>query len=218
MIKAILADDEPVVRAGVRAVLSSAQEIEVVGEADNGRTAIELVLAHRPDVAVLDIRMPVMDGIEVVREVRQIDSACACLMLTTFAEDEYLISALSEGASGFVLKTGDPREIIDGVRAVGNGAAYLSPQMTQRVLDLYTRNGRQRLFARDRLQVLSDRELSVLSLLGAGLSNAEIGKRLYIAEGTVKVHVSSILSRVGARNRVEAAILAYEGGLVADLK
>jgi DNA-binding NarL/FixJ family response regulator len=217
MIKVVLADDEPVVRAGVRAVLSTAPSIEVVGEADNGRTAVDLVVAHRPDVAVLDIRMPVMDGIEAIREMRRVGAACACLVLTTFAEDDYLVSALAEGASGFVLKTGDPREIVDGVIAAGGGAAYLSPQMTQRVLDLYTRNGRERLIARDRLQGLSDRELSVLSLVGAGMSNAEIGRRLHIAESTVKVHVSSILNRVGVRNRVEAALLAYESGL-ADLR
>ena len=188
----------------------------MVGEADNGRSAVDLILAHRPEVAVLDIRMPGMDGLEAIRELRRVDAPCACLILTTFVEDDYLISALSEGASGFVLKTGDPREIIDGVTAAGNGAAYLSPQMTQRVLDLYTRNGRERLIARDRLQGLSDRELCVLSRVGAGLSNAEIGRQLHIAEGTVTVHVSSILNRVGARNRVGAAVMAYEAGLVAE--
>lgn len=216
MTRVLLADDEPVVRAGVAAILASEPAIDIVAEAADGREAIDLATAHRPDVAVLDVRMPGTDGLAAAAEIRRRDLGCAVLILTTFADDDYLVRALAEGAGGFVLKTGDPREIIDGVRAVAAGGAYLSPRMARRVLDLYTRRHRRTPAQRSAVTALTDRERTVLGLLGAGLSNAEIGRELHLVEGTIKAHVSTILDRLGIRNRVQAAIIAHEHGLIPD--
>ncbi|WP_086828133.1 response regulator transcription factor [Allokutzneria sp. NRRL B-24872] len=214
MIRVVLADDEAVVRVGVRAVLAADKGIEVVAEAGDGREAVDLVLAHRPDVALLDIRMPVLTGLDAAEEIRRVAPGTAVLVLTTFADDAYIDRALGEGTSGFVLKTGDPREILDGVRAVASGAAYLSPLVARRVVD---RLGQPRdRAARERVAELTDREREVLGLVGGGLSNAEIAARLHLAEGTVKVYVSTIMKRLGVRNRVRAAIVAYEAGLVTE--
>lgn len=214
MIRVVLADDEAVVRVGVAAVLASDPGIEVVAEAADGHTAVELATAHRPDVAVLDVRMPGTDGLAAAAEIRRRDLGCAVLVLTTFADDDYLRRALAEGAAGFVLKTGDPREIVDGVRAVAAGGAYLSPRMARRVLDLFTRGRHRSPVPRDAVAALTGRERTVLGLVGAGLSNAEIGRELHLVEGTVKAHVSAILDRLGVRNRVQAAIVAHEHGLI----
>ncbi|MCP2165219.1 response regulator [Goodfellowiella coeruleoviolacea] len=218
MIRVLLADDEAMIRAGVRAILSADPEIEVVAEAADGGAAIELVRAHRPDVALLDIRMPRLDGLAAAAEIRLTVPETAVIMLTTFGEDDYIARALGDGASGFLLKAGDPRELIAGVRAVAGGAAYLSPQVAQRVITELAggRLGRG-VAARTRADVLTEREREVLALLGAGLSNAEIASRLYLVEGTVKSHVSAILNRLRVKNRVQAAIIAYEAGLVADV-
>ncbi|GAA1292659.1 response regulator transcription factor [Saccharothrix xinjiangensis] len=213
MIKVVLADDEAIVRVGVRAVLASADDVEVVAEADNGRSAVDLVLRHRPDVAVLDIRMPQLSGLDAAAEIRRVAEGTATLILTTFAEDSYISRALGEGASGFVLKTGDPHELIAGVRAVAAGAAYLSPLVARRVVDHLSGVG-PRLRAADRVAVLTEREREVLGLVGAGLSNSEIAVRIHVVEGTVKVYVSSILKRLDLRNRVQAAIAAHEAGLI----
>ncbi|BBG04018.1 MULTISPECIES: response regulator [Pseudonocardia] len=214
MTRVLLADDEAVVRVGVRAVLASDPGIEVVAEAADGREAIELATAHRPDVAVLDVRMPGTDGLDAAAEITRRDLGCAILVLTTFADDDYLVRALADGAGGFVLKTGDPREIVDGVRAVAAGGAYLSPRMARRVLDLYAR--RRPRVCRASVDALTGRERAVLGLLGAGLSNAEIGRELHVVEGTVKVHVSAVLDRLGVRNRVQAAIVAHEHDLIPE--
>ena len=187
MIRGVLADGEPVVRFGVKAVLSTAADIEVVAEAETGSQAVDLVTRHRPDVAVL--------------------------VLTTFADDAYISRALGEGAAGFVLKTGDPQEIIVGVRAVATGAAFLSP-LVANVLSISSRTRIRGRAATRRVQVLTMREREVLGLVGAGLSNAEIAAQLHIVEGTVKVYVSTILGQLGVRNRVQAAIIAYESGLI----
>lgn len=215
MIRVLLADDEGMVRAGVRAILAAAPDIEVVAEAGDGREAVELARAHRPDVALLDIRMPVLDGLEAAAEMRRAAPDVAVVMLTTFSEDDYISRALDSGASGFLLKSGDPYELMAAVRAVRGGAAYLSPVIAQRVIRQVSggRMGRQAA-ARERIAVLSPREREVLALVGAGLSNAEIGERLFLVEGTVKAYVSAVLSRLDVRNRVQAAILAYEAGLV----
>jgi DNA-binding NarL/FixJ family response regulator len=217
MTRILLADDEPVLRAGVAAILAADPHIEVVAEAAEGREAIELATAHRPDVAVLDIRMPGTDGLTAATEIhRRPDLGCAVLILTTFADDDYLIRALAAGAAGFVLKTGDPREILDGVRAAAAGGAYLSPRMARRVLDLYTRRDRPQRAPRGAVAALTGRERTVLGLVGAGLSNAEIGRELHLVEGTIKAHVSAILDRLGARNRVQAAIIAHEHDLIPE--
>ncbi|WP_449064905.1 response regulator [Planomonospora algeriensis] len=215
MIKVLLADDEAMIRAGVRAILAAAPEIEVVAEAGDGREAVDLVLAHRPDVALLDIRMPRLDGLAAAAELRRVAPETAVLMLTTFGEDEYIARALSEGAAGFLLKAGDPRELLAGIRAAAEGAAYLSPRIARRVIAELT-GGRltRAAAARDQIAGLTPREREVLTLLGAGLSNAQIARRLHLVEGTVKAHVSAILTRLGARNRVQAAIRAYEAGLL----
>jgi DNA-binding NarL/FixJ family response regulator len=217
VIKVLLADDEAMVRAGVRAILAAAPDIEVVVEAADGREALELAGAHRPDVAVLDIRMPVLDGLGAAAELRRVVPGVAVVMLTTFSEDEYITRALDSGASGFLLKSGDPYELMAAVRAVHGGAAYLSPQIAQRVIQQVAggRMSRQSA-ARERVAALTPRERDVLALVGAGLSNAEIGKRLFLVEGTVKAYVSAVLSGLDVKNRVQAAVLAYEAGLVTE--
>ncbi|WP_017975332.1 response regulator [Actinopolyspora halophila] len=219
MIRVLLVDDEAVVRAGVRTILASDAEIEVVAEAGDGRQAVELVREHRPDVALLDIRMPELDGLAAGAEIRRVVPETAVVMLTTFSEDSYIARALSDGASGFLLKSGDPRELVAGVRAVADGAAFLSPKVAHRViteLSVGDPGGRmsRRSAALERIEPLAEREREVLTLVGEGLSNAEIAARLHVVEGTVKSYVSTVLSRLGVRNRVEAAILAHEAGIV----
>ncbi|GLW96607.1 response regulator transcription factor [Microtetraspora sp. NBRC 16547] len=214
MIRVVLADDEPMIRVGVRSILTTDPEIEVVAEAADGREAVELVRAHRPDIAMLDIRMPRLDGLSAVAELRAAVPDVAIIVLTTFDEDEYVSRALAEGAAGFLLKAADPRELIIGVRAVADGAAYLSPRIAQKVI---ARLGGGRLSradtARRHAETLTPREREVLALVGRGLSNQDIGRELFLSEGTVKSHVSAILLRLGLNNRVQAAIVAYEAGL-----
>ncbi|MEV0810108.1 response regulator transcription factor [Micromonospora sp. NPDC050200] len=209
----LLADDEALVRAGVRAVLAADPGIAVVAEAGDGRAAVELTRAHRPRVALLDIRMPKLDGLAAAAEIRRLVPATATVMLTTFGEDEHVARALGHGASGFLLKAGDPRELITGVRAVAEGGAYLSPRVARRVIELNGDRMARVPAARDRTAGLTDREREVLGLVGAGLSNAEIARRLFLTEGTVKGYLTSIFTRLDVRNRVQAAIIAYEAGL-----
>ncbi|NKE59483.1 response regulator transcription factor [Lentzea sp. PSKA42] len=209
MIRVLLADDEAMVRAGVRAILGSDQAIEVVAEASDGREAIDLALKHRPDVVLLDIRMPRLDGLEAAKELARLGFGVA--MLTTFNDDGYLERALDGGARGFLLKSGDPRELIAGVHALASGGAYLAPKVAARMISRF-RGGRIS-ESRTRVEALTARERDVLALLGEGLSNAQIARRLNLVEGTVKGHVSAILTRLGAENRVQAAIVAHEAGL-----
>ncbi|MEE2040596.1 response regulator transcription factor [Nocardiopsis sp. CT-R113] len=215
MIRVLLADDEAMIRAGVRAIVRTDPRIEVVAEAADGREAVDLVLTHRPDVALLDIRMPRMDGLAATAEIRRVAPATAVVILTTFGEDAYISRALGDGASGFLLKAGDPRELITGVHAVADGGAYLSPQVARQVIAQFG-GGRaaREAEAAARLEGLTQREREVLALVGAGLSNADIAARLFLVEGTVKSYVSAILGRLGMRNRVQAAVLAYEAGMV----
>jgi DNA-binding NarL/FixJ family response regulator len=217
VIRVLLADDEAMIRAGVSAILGAAPDIDVVAEAADGRAAVEAARAHRPDVALLDIRMPVLDGLSAAAELRSAVPQTAVIMLTTFGEDEYIAGALESGVSGFLLKSGDPYELMAAVRAVHGGASYLSPKVAHRVIQQIS-DGRlsRRTAAKERLDRLTPREREVLGLLGAGLSNAEIGRRLFLVEGTVKAHVSSLLTRLDVHNRVQAAVLAHEAGLVDD--
>lgn len=214
-ISVVLADDEALVRAGVRAILGADPAIELVAEAADGREAVDAVARFRPDVVLLDIRMPRLDGLAAARELVARVPQTRIVMLTTFGEDDYIDEALGIGAGGFLLKAADPRELIAGVRAVASGAAFLSPVVALRVVNRL-RAGRSPVprEAAEAVGRLTGRERDVLALLGAGCSNAEIGARLFLTEGTVKGHVSSVLIKLDARNRVQAAITAYQAGIV----
>lgn len=214
MIRVVLADDEAMIRSGIAAILGSDPAVEVVGQAGDGRAAVDAVARHQPDIVVLDIQMPVMDGLAAAAEIRRLRQATGVVMLTTFGEDSYIEQALALGANGFLLKSGDPAELLAGIRAVADGAAFLSPKIAKRVI---TRLPLGNAGARAKVAALTPKETEVLALLGAGLSNADIAARLFVVEGTVKAHVSVILGRLGARNRVQAAIMAYQAGLVQSL-
>ncbi|MEU6847026.1 response regulator transcription factor [Streptomyces sp. NPDC046716] len=214
-IRVLLADDEAMIRAGVAAILAAGGGFEVVAEAADGREAVALAQAHRPDVALLDIRMPRLDGLAAAQEITATVPGTAVAMLTTFSEDAYVARALGGGATGFLLKSGDPHELMAGVRAVADGAAFLSPRVARHVIDGLG-GGRlaREAAARQRVDALTPREREVLGLVGAGLSNPEIAARLHLVEGTVKAYVSAVLDRLEVRNRVQAAIVAYEAGLL----
>jgi DNA-binding NarL/FixJ family response regulator len=211
-LRVVIADDQPMMRAGFKAVLEATGSIEVVAEAATGEEAVAAAEAHRPDVVLMDIRMPGMDGIEATRRLpRQ-----RVLILTTFGLDEYIIEALRAGASGFLLKDAPTREVVDAVRAVAAGDAVLAPAVTRQLLDQVGR----RLPAAvsrtpDGLGELTDREQEVLRMLAVGMSNAEIATALVVSEPTVKTHVSNLLGKLGLRDRVQAVIYAYETGLIA---
>ncbi|QVQ52627.1 response regulator transcription factor [Spiractinospora alimapuensis] len=220
-LRVVLADDERMVRAGIASILASATGFEVVGEASDGAEAVALVAQHGPDIALLDVQMPGTDGLSAADTILAQHPGTAVVVLTTFSEDAYVARALGGGASGFVLKTGDPNDLVSGLRAVADGGAYLSPEIARRVIDELGAGGtRGRMsrgaLARERVGQLTEREREVLGLLGEGLSNDAIARRLGIVPGTAKVHVGSILSRLGVANRVQAAILAYEAGLIAE--
>lgn len=211
MIRVLLADDEAMIRAGLTAVLATDPGIAVVAEAADGREAVELARAHQPDVVLMDIRMPRLDGLAAAAELRDV---APVVMLTTFDEDEYVARALADGASGFLLKAADPRELLIAVRAVADGAAYLSPRVAHRVIARLRAGELSRpAAARRKVDRLTPRERDVLALVGRGLSNQEIARELHLSEGTVKAHVSSILRGLDVQNRVQAAITAYEAGM-----
>ncbi|MFB7977374.1 response regulator [Streptomyces vinaceus] len=215
MIRVVIADDEPLIRAGIRMILTSAPDIAVVAEAANGREAVELARAHAPDVMLLDIQMPVMDGLTALGELGRAAPEVRALILTTFGEKENVLRALGSGGAGFLLKDSAPGELIGAVRAASAGDAYLSPGATRHVVDqLASGQGAARgEEARRRVAELSERERGVLALLGEGLSNADAGRRLHMSEATVKTYVSRILSKLGCENRVQAALLARDAGL-----
>ncbi|GAB2507388.1 response regulator transcription factor [Nocardiopsis aegyptia] len=216
-LRVVLADDEAMMRAGIRAILTAVPGLDVVGEAEDGAAAVDLVADLRPDIALLDVQMPGTDGLAATEAITARYPDTAVVILTTFSEDAYIARALSGGASGFVLKSGDPTHLVTGLRAVADGGAYLSPEIARRVIDELGASGprlSRGTAARERVAVLSDREREVLALVGEGWSNDQIARRLAIAPGTVKVHVGSILTRLDVRNRVQAAVLAYEAGLV----
>jgi DNA-binding NarL/FixJ family response regulator len=214
MIKVLIADDEPLVRAGIRTVLESADGIVVTAEADDGRAAVEAALACRPDVALLDITMPVLDGLAAVAEIRRHMPGIRPVMLTSFGTQLNAQRAVQAGTNGFVLKSCAPDELIRAVRAAHAGQAYLSPQITGFVLDMIPRSGIARgQAAAARLGTLSPRELQVMSLLAEGLPNASIAGRLGMTEASVKTYVSRILAKLGCANRVQVALLARDAGL-----
>ncbi|NJQ05377.1 response regulator transcription factor [Streptomyces lonarensis] len=215
MIRVLVADDEPLIRAGIRQILASADDIEVVAEAADGREAVDLACSHAVDVALLDIRMPALDGLGALAELRRAAPAVRALVLTTFGEREYVLRALAAGGAGFLLKDAAPAELIRAVRAAAAGDAFLSPGVTRHVVDTLADGGEstRRAAARDRLAALSSRETEVLALLGEGLSNAEVGRRIHVSEATVKTYVSRILAKSQCDNRVQAALLARDAGL-----
>ncbi|WSP95661.1 response regulator transcription factor [Streptomyces sp. NBC_01233] len=215
MIRVVIADDEPLIRAGIRMILTSAPDIEVVAEAANGREAVELARSHAPDVMLLDIQMPVMDGLTALGELRRAVPQVRALILTTFGEKENVLRALGQGGAGFLLKDSAPGELIGAVRAAASGDAYLSPGATRHVVDQLA-SGKAAVRgeeARRQVAALSERERGVLALLGEGLSNADAGRRLHMSEATVKTYVSRILAKLGCENRVQAALLARDAGL-----
>ncbi|MFF1715510.1 response regulator [Streptomyces sp. NPDC058268] len=211
-VRVLIADDEAMVRAGVRAILARDPHLKVVAEASDGHEALALTRRHRPDVVLLDIQMPGLDGLTAAAHLHRESPAIGVIMLTTFGQDEYITRALEGGADGFLLKADDPRELLNGVKAVGSGGAYLSPRVAGRVIAGL--RAHRTAHPHRSLERLTEREREVLAGLGTGLSNAEIASQLHLVEGTVKAHVSAVFTKLGARNRVEAAISAYEAGLV----
>lgn len=214
MIRVLLADDEPMILAGVRTVLSTDPEMAVVAQARDGREAIALAQAHRPDVALLDIRMPTLDGIAAAAEIGRTVPATSTCILTTFGEQQYVARALAEGIDGFMLKSGDPRELLAGVHALAAGGAYLSPTIARWVISQVRDDLTGLEQIESKMNRLTTRERDVLSLLGKGLSNSQIARQLNLVEGTVKAHVSAILAKLHADNRVQAAIAAHRTGLI----
>jgi len=216
MTRLLIVDDEALVRAGLKMILESADDLEVVAEADDGADAAEMVRRHRPDVVLMDIRMPRLDGLAATREVQALQDPPKVVVLTTFDLDDYVFRALQAGASGFLLKDTPPRELVQAVRVVAAGDAMLSPAVTKRLIGHFaadSRTDRQRV-ARERLTTLTEREREVLAAVAGGLSNADIGKRLFMSEATVKAHVSRVLVKLDATNRVQVAILAHDAGLL----
>jgi DNA-binding NarL/FixJ family response regulator len=213
-VRVVIADDQGMVRSGFTTLLNSEPDIEVIGEAVNGQEAITRAIQLRPDVILMDVRMPVMDGLQATRQITAMDGAPRVLVLTTFDLDDYVYQALRWGASGFLLKDASARELAEAVRVVAAGDALLSPSVTRRLIAEFARMGAPRGPSRKKLQDLTERETEVLALVARGLSNAEIAGRLVLAEQTVKTHVSRILMKLGLRDRTQAVVLAYETGLV----
>lgn len=208
-IRVVVADDEPLVRAGIVGVLETDPTINIVGQASDGTAALDLMDSHTPDVMLLDIQMPRLSGLDVLKRLRAQKNRVPCLIVTTFGEDDYVMEAIRSGADGFVLKSGDPRHLLTAVHATAGQGAFFSPSIARRLLDstvveqysAYTN-------ARSRFEQLTPREQEILIRLSEGATNAEIATAFHLAPGTVKVHVSSILRTTGARNRVEAALIA----------
>lgn len=215
MIRVLLVDDEELVRSGLRMILESSGDVEVVAEASDGAEAIEQVRRHSPAVVLMDIRMPTMDGLAATRRITALPQAPKVVVLTTFELDEYVHAALEHGAVGFLLKDTPPRDLIQAVRTVSAGNAMLSPTVTKRLIAQFTSGGARAVAARKRLEALTEREREVVVAVAEGLSNAEIGKRLFMSEATVKAHVSRVLAKLDLSNRVQAAILAHDAGLLA---
>ncbi|HEY1001066.1 MAG TPA: response regulator transcription factor [Streptosporangiaceae bacterium] len=212
--RVVLADDQPLVRAGFRMILEAEDDIDVAGEAGDGEEAVAVTRQLQPDVVLMDIQMPKVDGLEATRRIAQDASTDSrILILTTFERDDYVFEALRAGASGFMLKNAAPEDLVRAVRVVATGDALLDPAITRRVIQDYAQRAAPR--KNDaRLARLTERELQVLRLLATGKSNAELAAHLYLGEGTVKTHVSHLLGKLGLRDRVQAVVFAYETGLV----
>ena len=220
MTTVLLVDDQALLRMGFRLVIESEPDLEVVGEASDGAVALEQVRALAPDVVLMDVRMPGVDGIEATRRIAAEHPSSRVLVLTTFDVDEYAFAALRSGASGFLVKTAEPTELVDAIRIIASGSSVVAPRVVRRMLDLFaphfpTTPGEARGDGLDsRLRSLTPRELDVLRCIAEGFSNAEIAERLVLSLTTVKTHVGNILAKLGLRDRVQAVIAAYEFGLV----
>lgn len=212
MIKVLVADDHALARGGLRAMLDVQGDLQVVGEAEDGAHAVDEAIRLRPDVVVMDIRMPRLDGIEAIRRLRQHGGAPSVLVLTTFDLDEYVYEALRAGAAGFMLKDAPPGQLAEAVRAVASGDTLLAPAVTRRLVERFVKRPSPE--RSDELAELTERELGVLRHVARGLSNREIAQTLYLSEATVKTHMTRILAKLGLRDRVQAVVFAYETGLV----
>ena len=212
-VRVLLVDDDDLMRAGLRAVLSSDASVEVVGEAGNGRAAVESARALRPDLVLMDVRMPDLDGIAATREVLATSPEVKVVILTTFEQDDYIFGALNAGASGFLLKRTAPEELLTAIHTVAAGDSLLSPSVTRTVIDRMTRQPTAEIGSGRLLDGLTPREREVLELIARGLSNGEIAAELVIEESTVKTHVKRILMKLRLRDRIHAVIFAYESGL-----
>lgn len=214
MIRVLLADDHHLVRSGFRVILEIEDDIEVVGEASDGAQAVDLAGRFEPDVVLMDVEMPGMDGLEATRRITAGDDGPSVLILTTFDRDEYLFAALQAGASGFLLKNGTPEALTEAVRVLARGDALLAPELTRRVIATFSRPGSVTPPDPKRLDDLTPREYEVLVAMAGGATNAEIAAALQLGETTVKTHVSRVLMKLGARDRTQAVVLAYELGVV----
>ena len=213
-IRVLIVDDQALVRAGFRMILEAQPDLEVVGEAADGSAAIDAVRTLRPDVVLMDVRMPGVDGIEATRRLTEAGAAGKIVILTTYDLDEYVFDALAAGASGFLLKHVPPEELVRGVRVAASGEALLAPSITKRLIEEFARQRAPVRASGTDLQTLTDREREVLTLLGRGLSNPEIARELKVGEATVKTHVAHVLDKLELRDRVQAVIFAYEIGLI----
>jgi DNA-binding NarL/FixJ family response regulator len=217
-IRVLVVDDQDLVRAGFRMILDAEDDLEIVGEAADGRRAVELAEHLRPDVVLMDIRMPELDGVEATRRLAgpSVEAPIKVLVLTTFDLDEYVVAALRAGASGFLLKDVSPEELVAAVRVIADGDAVVAPSVTRRLLDRFAHTFAVGAEAGppEELALLTDRELEVLRLMARGLSNQEIADELFVAETTVKTHVGRVLMKLGLRDRVQAVVFAYEHGVV----
>jgi DNA-binding NarL/FixJ family response regulator len=213
-VRVVIADDQGMVRSGFTTLLNSEPDIEVIGEAVNGAEAVSRAVALRPDVILMDVRMPVLDGLQATRQITAMIDPPKVLVLTTFDLDDYVYQALRWGASGFLLKDASAEELANAVRIVASGDALLAPGVTRRLIAEFARLGAPRGPSRRQLDDLTERETEVLALVARGMSNAEIAGRLVVAEQTIKTHVSRILMKLGLRDRTQAVVLAYETGLV----
>ena len=214
MIKVLLADDEALLREGLRAILEVEDDVDIVGEASHGAEAVQMARSLNPDVVLMDIRMPGMDGLEATRQIVSAQPDVRIVVLTTFDHDEYVYDALRAGASGFLLKDLRRRELLDAVRASADGSALLARSVTLRLVEEFCRAKAPSPDRADVLAGLTTREREVLVLIAKGLKNSEIGQQLFLGENTVKTHVGRIMSKLGLRDRIQVVILAYETGLV----
>ena len=215
-VRVVVADDQPLIRTGLRTMIDHAPDLELVGEAENGEQAVELARRHQPDVVLMDIRMPLLDGIEATRRITA-DAALEgvrVVVLTTFDVDDYVYAAIRAGASGFLLKDAPPEDVLDGIRIAARGDALLAPSVTRRLIEELAARPDDDRPPPPELAVLTEREREVLALVGRGLSNAEVGAALFVSPATAKTHVSHLMTKLYARDRAQLVVIAYESGLI----